>query len=98
MSAFVRDVPLEDIPPVIMPALQVNKLLKGQKALVTGANSGIGKSVAITLAQAGADVVVNYKSGDDQAKAVVDEAAKNWQQSLRPSSRCIQGRRSAWHV
>ncbi len=45
--------------------------------MVTGANSGIGKSVAITLAQAGADVVVNYKAGDDQAKAVVEEAAKS---------------------
>ena len=34
--------------------------LKGQKALVTGASSGIGAGVAIALGQAGADVVVNY--------------------------------------
>jgi glucose 1-dehydrogenase len=32
----------------------------GQKALVTGANSGIGKAVAIGLGQAGADVVINF--------------------------------------
>lgn len=35
-------------------------LLKGQKALVTGASSGIGHAVAIALGEAGADVVANY--------------------------------------
>ncbi|WP_327681515.1 SDR family oxidoreductase [Streptomyces sp. NBC_00467] len=49
------------------------RLLKGQKALVTGANSGIGKATAIGLGRAGADVVVNYVTGADAAKEVVDE-------------------------
>ena len=49
------------------------KPLAGQKALVTGANSGIGRAVAIALGRAGADVVVNYVEGDDAAQAVVDE-------------------------
>jgi glucose 1-dehydrogenase len=55
------------------PAVTVHKLLAGQKALVTGANSGIGKGVAIALGQAGADVVVNYVADDAAADAVVDE-------------------------
>jgi len=53
-----------------------NKLLRGQKALVTGANSGIGESVAIALAQAGADVVINYIDGDDAANEVAARIEK----------------------
>jgi glucose 1-dehydrogenase len=60
------------IPPVL-PKLPALRLLAGQKALVTGANSGIGKAIAIALGQAGADVVVNYVVGDDTAEAVVAE-------------------------
>ena len=48
-------------------------ILRGQKALVTGANSGIGKATAIALGRAGADVVVNYISGSDAAEEVVEE-------------------------
>jgi len=55
------------------PNVPIHKTLMGQKALVTGANSGIGRGVAIALGQAGADVVVNYVEGDDAANAVVDE-------------------------
>ncbi|MFG3138467.1 SDR family oxidoreductase [Streptomyces sp. NPDC048211] len=50
-------------------------MLKGQTALVTGANSGIGKATAIGLGRAGADVVVNYVSGRDTAEEVVEEIA-----------------------
>src|SRR5436305_9430008 len=64
------------LPPVTLPDAPIqNKLLTGQKALVTGANSGIGKAVAIALGHAGADVVINYVRGDEEAQAVADTAA-----------------------
>jgi glucose 1-dehydrogenase len=48
------------------------KLLAGQTALVTGANSGIGQAIAIALGAAGADVAVNWVVGEDAADAVVN--------------------------
>lgn len=54
------------------PGTPVPPILRGQKALVTGANSGIGKAIAITLGQAGADVAVNYVTDPEAANAVVE--------------------------
>ena len=48
-----------------------SSLLKGQTALITGASRGIGKAIAVTLANAGAEVVVNYSSSPTQAEEVV---------------------------
>jgi len=50
--------------------------LEGQKALVTGANSGIGEGIALALGVAGASVVVNYVSKPEAAEAVVAEITK----------------------
>ncbi len=61
------------LPEVVMPTCTVQQVLRGQKALVTGANSGIGLGVALALGQAGADVVVNYVSSDDAAQQVVED-------------------------
>lgn len=63
----------KDLPEVVMPTCKVRESLKGQKALVTGASSGIGKGVAIALAKAGADIVVNFMDHEDSAEAVVKE-------------------------
>jgi glucose 1-dehydrogenase len=49
---------------------------------VTGANSGIGKAVAIALGQAGADVVVNYVGGEAAASEVVATIADSGVRSL----------------
>ena len=50
--------------------------LKGQRALVTGASSGIGLGVAKALGVAGADVVVNYVSAPDAAEQAAEEIRK----------------------
>ena len=71
MNAVVQNEPL---PEVVMPTCPVRQVLRGQKALVTGASSGIGKGIAVALAHAGADVVVNYRSGPEAAAQVVEEA------------------------
>ena len=63
----------EALPPVVMPSCETRRTLGGQKALVTGANSGIGHGVALALGRAGADVVVNYVAKPEQAEEVVAE-------------------------
>ncbi len=66
----------EQYPDVVMPECPSEKILKGQKALVTGGASGIGRAVAVALGKAGADVVVNYVSGEAQANEVAAEIGK----------------------
>jgi 3-oxoacyl-[acyl-carrier protein] reductase len=48
--------------------------LEGKTALVTGGSRGIGRAIALELARAGAQVVVGYNSGADEAEAVAREA------------------------
>lgn len=54
-------------------AINKDVVLRGQRALVTGSSSGIGREVAIELAKAGASVVINYRAGGDSARQVVQE-------------------------
>jgi len=58
------------------------KPLKNQKALVTGANSGIGEACALALGAAGADVVVNYHSDPQEAARVVDRIQQSGSRAI----------------
>ena len=50
--------------------------LSGKTALITGASRGIGRASALALAQAGAQVLVHYSTGEKEAAAVVAEIRK----------------------
>jgi glucose 1-dehydrogenase len=56
-----------------LPKIAYAQVLDGQPALVTGASSGIGKATALGLAQAGADVVVNYIGDPAPAEEVAHQ-------------------------
>ncbi|MCG3127251.1 MAG: Glucose 1-dehydrogenase [Phycisphaerae bacterium] len=73
-STLIRDITPDQLPKVVMPECEVRPVLKGQKALVTGASSGIGRGIATALCAAGADVMINFVGDESAARAVVDEA------------------------
>ncbi len=50
--------------------------LRGEVALVTGGSRGIGKSCALALGKAGAEVIVNYVKSEDSARKVCEEITK----------------------
>lgn len=57
-------------------------ILKDKVALVTGSSRGMGKAIAVSLANQGTKVVVNYRSNEDQARRVVEEIKKQGAQSI----------------
>jgi len=70
------------LPEPAVPAVQALRLLKGQTALVTGANSGIGRAIAISLGTAAANVVVNYVTRPEDAEAVAEEIRRGGQRAM----------------
>jgi 3-oxoacyl-[acyl-carrier protein] reductase len=56
--------------------------LKGKNAVVTGGSRGIGRAIALGLAEAGADVVLTYKSNRAEADKVVSEIEKLGRRAL----------------
>ncbi|GMV27531.1 MAG: 2-deoxy-D-gluconate 3-dehydrogenase [Phycisphaerae bacterium] len=73
-SAAIRDLTPDQLPEVVMPTCEARPILRGQTAIVTGASSGIGRSIAAALCTAGANVVVNFIGLEAEAQAVVHEA------------------------
>ena len=60
-----------------------NGKLEGKVALITGADSGIGKAVAIAFAREGADILISYLNEDEDAKT----PSNGWKKpAARPSS------------
>ncbi len=47
--------------------------LKGKNALITGGSRGIGKAIALLLAEKGANIIINYNHGKEHALKVIDE-------------------------
>ena len=62
--------------------------LKGKVALVTGSSRGIGRGIAVCLAKAGADVVVNYAGNAKAAEDVVAEIQALGQKAIAIQADC----------
>jgi 3-oxoacyl-[acyl-carrier protein] reductase len=52
-------------------------MLTGKVAVVTGAGRGIGRAIALKLAQLGASIVINYRSSAKEAEEVISEIRNN---------------------
>jgi NAD(P)-dependent dehydrogenase (short-subunit alcohol dehydrogenase family) len=66
-----------------VPAVADLLSLNGQRALVTGGSGNIGRGIALRLAEAGADIVVQYHSDEDGAAATVDAVTAIGAESLQ---------------
>jgi glucose 1-dehydrogenase len=72
----------QQLPQPVLPTLPPVELLKGQTALVTGANSGIGRAIALALGRAGANVIINYVSAPEKAEEVAEEIRRSGRQAI----------------
>lgn len=57
-------------------------ILNSKVAIVTGASRGIGREIALTLAESGADVVINYNGNKERAEQVASEVEKLGRKAL----------------
>ena len=74
--------------------------LTGKRALVTGGSRGIGRGIAIALAEHGADVAIVYRSAEKEAMEVVDQIrglgreAREYRQDLSETDQLASPRTS----
>jgi 3-oxoacyl-[acyl-carrier protein] reductase len=66
-------------------------LFQGKTAIVTGSSRGVGRATAVRLAEAGANVVVNYLKSETEANEVVEECRKSGVEAIT-----VQGDVSEW--
>lgn len=60
----------------------MNQILEGKIALVTGAARGIGRQIALTLAEDGADVILNYNGSKEEAEETAQNIVKFQRRAL----------------
>jgi glucose 1-dehydrogenase len=60
----------------------MNISLNGRRALVTGGNSGIGAAIVLALAQAGADVAINYLADPEAARSLAGRVGERGVRAL----------------
>ncbi len=84
------------------PRLRVPASLLGRRALVTGSSSGIGRAIALALAEAGADVIIHARKSQDKAREVSSQIqalgrrSERFLADLRDSAACDRLVEQAW--
>jgi 3-oxoacyl-[acyl-carrier protein] reductase len=69
-------------------------ILEGKTALITGAGRGIGRSIALTLAEAGADVAITYARSSAAAEEVKSEIEKMGRKALIYQADAVDAKRA----
>ena len=70
-------------------------LLQGRVAIITGASRGIGRSTALKMAEAGADVVINYLNQEAAAEEIAHSVRARGRQAQSIPSGCPRLQRGA---
>jgi NAD(P)-dependent dehydrogenase (short-subunit alcohol dehydrogenase family) len=81
--SIVRRDPVELSTDRIAEGLAPSESLRGRAALVTGGSRGLGAAIAASLSSQGAQVLINYRSGESEAESLQD-ATRRFPGSIIP--------------